>query len=179
VTGLRLWLIKPNAVNYAERYLLRYLIANVSYFLFWILGIRPTTQVAFAEMVWYHVVGPVASAALVEQRSGPRIYEAKDANTARTIESAHRTALANGLVGIREKTPSPSLAEFFKNDFVPCVETKHAAKPETAEYYTDGASMVMQMRAGSQPPRQDQRSARTALRCIRARFAMPIRRQPA
>jgi hypothetical protein len=75
----------------------------------------------------------------------------RNANTARTIESAPRTALANGLVGIREKTPSPSLAEFFKNDFVPCVETKHAAKPETAEYYTDGASMVMQVRAGSQP----------------------------
>jgi hypothetical protein len=103
----------------------------------------------------------------------------RNANTARTIESAHRTALANGLVGIREKTSSPSLAEFFKNDFVLCVETKHAAKPETAEYYTDGASMMMQMQAGFSTPRQDQRSARTSLRCIRARFAMPIRRQPA
>jgi hypothetical protein len=64
LTGLRLWLIKPNAVDLARRYLLTYLIANVSYFLFWILVIRPTTQVAFAEMAWYHVVGPAVSAAL-------------------------------------------------------------------------------------------------------------------
>lgn len=64
VTGLRLWLIKPNAVDFARRYLLTYLIANVSYFLLWILVIRPTTQVAFAEMAWYHVVVPGASAAL-------------------------------------------------------------------------------------------------------------------
>ncbi len=61
---------------------------------------------------------------------------------ARTIESAHRTALANGLVGIREKKPVPSLADFLKNDFVPFVETKHALKPGTAEYYADGANMV-------------------------------------
>jgi hypothetical protein len=64
VTGLRLWLIKPNAVDFARRYLLTYLIANISYFLLWILVIRPTTQVAFAEMAWYHIVGPVASSAL-------------------------------------------------------------------------------------------------------------------
>lgn len=64
VTGVRLWLVKPNAVDFARRYLLTYLIANVSYFLFWILVIRPTRQIAFAEMAWFHVVGPVASAAL-------------------------------------------------------------------------------------------------------------------
>ena len=113
MTGLRLWFIKPNAADFAGRYLLRHLIANVSYFLFWILAIR--------QRLWNNEV--------VRESKKQR-----NANTARTIESAHRTALANGLVGIREKTPSPSLAEFFKTDFVPCVETKHAAKPETAEY---------------------------------------------
>src|SRR5271170_8255887 len=41
---------------------------------------------------------------------------------ARNIESAHRTALANGLVGIREKKPVPSLADFLKNDFEPFVK---------------------------------------------------------
>ena len=53
-----------------------------------------------------------------------------------------RTALANGLVGIREKKPVPSLADFLKNDFLPFVKTKHALKPGTAEYYADGANMV-------------------------------------
>lgn len=61
---------------------------------------------------------------------------------ARNIESAHRTALANGLVGIREKKPAPALADFLKNDFQPFVEAKHTAKPATAEYYVDGANMV-------------------------------------
>jgi integrase len=61
---------------------------------------------------------------------------------ARNIESAHRTALANGLVGIREKKPAPVLADFLKKDFLPFVESKHTAKPATAEYYADGARMV-------------------------------------
>ena len=61
---------------------------------------------------------------------------------ARNIESAHRTALANGLVGIREKKPAPSLTDFLKDDFVKFVKTKHALKPGTVEYYTDGANMV-------------------------------------
>jgi hypothetical protein len=70
---------------------------------------------------------------------------------ARNIESAHRTALANGLVGIREKKPAPSLVHFLTNDFKPFVETKHAAKPGTAEYYTDGANMVCKCDFASEP----------------------------
>lgn len=61
---------------------------------------------------------------------------------ARQMEAAHRTSLAKGEVGIREKKPAPSLADFLKNDFVPFVKTKHATKPGTAEYYVDGAKMV-------------------------------------
>lgn len=38
---------------------------------------------------------------------------------ARNMESAHRTALANGLVGIREKKQAPTLAEFIDNRFEP------------------------------------------------------------
>jgi integrase len=61
---------------------------------------------------------------------------------ARQMEAAHKTSLAKGEVGIREKKPVPSLADFLKNDFVPFVKTKHATKPGTAEYYADGAKMV-------------------------------------
>src|SRR5579871_4626090 len=42
------------------------------------------------------------------------------------MESAHRTALAKGEVGIREKKPAPTLKEFLKGDFQKFVETKHA-----------------------------------------------------
>ena len=38
---------------------------------------------------------------------------------ARNIESAHRAALANGLVGIREKKPSPTLKEFCEDRMEP------------------------------------------------------------
>jgi hypothetical protein len=62
---------------------------------------------------------------------------------ARNMRSAHRTALANGLVGIREKRPIVSLADFLKKDFIPYVESKHATKPGTLEYYRDGANMIL------------------------------------
>jgi integrase len=61
---------------------------------------------------------------------------------ARKMEAAHRTALANGLVGIREKRPAPLLGDFLKYDFQPYVETKHASKPGTVEYYCDGVKML-------------------------------------
>jgi integrase len=39
-------------------------------------------------------------------------------------------------------TPAPVLRDFLKNDFLPYVETKHAVKPGTVEYYNDGARML-------------------------------------
>jgi hypothetical protein len=38
---------------------------------------------------------------------------------ARQMESAHRTSLAKGQVGIREKKPAPTLDEFCKHRFEP------------------------------------------------------------
>lgn len=61
VAGLRLWLVRPHAVSLARRFFLINVIANVAYFIFWIALIRPTRQDAYAEMGWYHVVGPAAS----------------------------------------------------------------------------------------------------------------------
>ena len=46
-------------------------------------------------------------------------------------------------MGIREKKPVPSIADFLKKDFIPYVESKHASKPGTMEYYRDGAGMVL------------------------------------
>jgi integrase len=61
---------------------------------------------------------------------------------ARQMEAAHRTALAKGEVGIREKKPTPLLRDFLKNDFLPFAETKHADKPLTLRYYKQGAAML-------------------------------------
>src|SRR5438094_5911915 len=68
---------------------------------------------------------------------------------ARNMESAHRTALANGLVGIRERKPTPELAEFLRKDFIPFAETKHASKPLTLRYYKQGSDMLIRSSLGS------------------------------
>ena len=61
---------------------------------------------------------------------------------ARQMESAHRTSLAKGEVGIRERKPALTLKEFLKLMFLPYVETRHAAKANTLRYYTDGSTML-------------------------------------
>ena len=62
--GTNLWLVRKGAVSMARRYLLTYLIANLAYFGFWALLMRPHTQLAYAEMGWYHVAGPIGAFAL-------------------------------------------------------------------------------------------------------------------
>src|SRR5215471_11876402 len=63
--------------------------------------------------------------------------------TARKMEAAHRTRLAEGLVGIRERKPAPVLKTFLEADFQPYVVTKHASKPGTIEYYSSGVQMLL------------------------------------
>ncbi len=62
---------------------------------------------------------------------------------ARQMEAAHRTSLAKGEVGIRERKAVPTLKEFLKQEFLPYVETRHVAKHNTLRYYTDGSAMLM------------------------------------
>jgi hypothetical protein len=64
LAGLKLWLVKPSAVRFARIYLMTYLGANIAYFLFWVLIVRPTQVASLVEMGWYHVVSPIPSVAL-------------------------------------------------------------------------------------------------------------------
>jgi integrase len=59
---------------------------------------------------------------------------------ARQMEAAHRTSLAKGEVGIREKKPSPTLAEFIDKRFEPWAKaTFEKASPKTwFDYYRVG-----------------------------------------
>src|ERR1039458_5388827 len=66
----------------------------------------------------------------------------KNQNTARDMEATHRARLAKGEVGIRERKRVPTLFEFMEKSFIPYVNVKHAAKPGTVEYYTDGRKML-------------------------------------
>ena len=53
----------------------------------------------------------------------PRNHAADNDRVARNMESAHRTSLAKGEVGIREKPQAPTLADFLNNTLLPWAET--------------------------------------------------------
>jgi integrase len=59
------------------------------------------------------------------------------------MEAAHRTALAKGEVGIREKKPVPTLKEFAERDFLRFVQSTFAAKPKTLSYYENGINRLL------------------------------------
>jgi integrase len=70
--------------------------------------------------------------------NGEQIQEStKQANkrVAEQMEAAHRTALAKGEVGIRDRKPAPTLSQFAAADFLPYVRSHFAAKPATLGYY--------------------------------------------
>src|ERR1035438_1630464 len=54
---------------------------------------------------------------------------------AEQMEAAHRTALAKGEVGIRDRKPAPTLVEFADQDFLPFVRSTKAEKPNTIRFY--------------------------------------------
>jgi integrase len=57
---------------------------------------------------------------------------------AEQMEAAHKTSLAKGEVGIRDRKPPPTLKDFAENDFKPFVESRFQNKPKTLEYYRAG-----------------------------------------
>src|SRR5215469_11160823 len=63
---------------------------------------------------------------------------------ARQMESAHRTGLAKGEVGIREKKPVPTLSEFIGNRFEPWARSRfEKPSPKTwVGYYRVGLSAI-------------------------------------
>jgi integrase len=63
---------------------------------------------------------------------------------ARNIESAHRTSLAMGEVGIRDKKPVPMLLEFIENRFEPWARSRFQKTcPKTwAAYYRGGLASI-------------------------------------
>src|SRR5215467_8386554 len=83
------------------------------------------------NVYWYHFLFNGQHIQESTKQGNPRV--------ARNMESAHRTALAKGEVGFRERK-ALSLADFLKNEFLPFCETKFKkAKPSTLRYYSYGA----------------------------------------
>ena len=54
---------------------------------------------------------------------------------AEQIESARKTQLAKGEVGIRDRKPVPTMSQFADHDFLPFVRSTSAAKPRTVAFY--------------------------------------------
>ena len=71
----------------------------------------------------------------LERRADPREHETDQQAVAEQMEAAHRTALAKGEVGIRDKKPVPTLKEFAERDFLPFVRATFTAKVKTQKYY--------------------------------------------
>ncbi len=55
--------------------------------------------------------------------------------TAEHMEATHKTSLAKGEVGLRDRKPAPTVAHFAENDFMPNVRARFASIPATLAYY--------------------------------------------
>jgi hypothetical protein len=64
IAGLKLWLVRPDAVRFARRWLWTHLFTNFAYFGLWLVVAKPRQSSIVAEMGWGHVVGPIVSFAL-------------------------------------------------------------------------------------------------------------------
>jgi len=62
---------------------------------------------------------------------------------AEQIEAAHKTSLAKGEVGIRDRKPVPTLRQFAEGDFRPFVASTFAAKIKTKAYYEYGVKSLL------------------------------------
>ena len=58
---------------------------------------------------------------------------------AEQIEAARKTQLAKAEVGIKDRTPCPTLGEFAERSFLPFVENSSKNKPKTVGFYRDRA----------------------------------------
>lgn len=72
---------------------------------------------------------------------GKAIRESTKQNNKRLaeqMEAAHKTSLAKGEVGLRDRKPVPTLKDFAEKNFAPFIESRCQNKPKTLEYYRAG-----------------------------------------
>jgi integrase len=84
---------------------------------------------------WYEFVFNKERFRASTRQGNPRI--------ARQMESAHRTSLAKGEVGLREKKVASTLREFIDGDFRRFIESTFAEKLKTKMYYEHGIKVIL------------------------------------
>ncbi len=62
---------------------------------------------------------------------------------AEQMEAAHKTSLAKGEVGLRDRRPVPTLKDFAEKEFKPFIESRFQNKPKTLEYYRAGIKTLV------------------------------------
>ena len=82
------------------------------------------------RIYWYHFVFNSQHIQNSTKQGNPRV--------ASQMEAAHRTSLAKGEVGIRERKPVPTLGHFMSAEFMPWVEATFNAKHNTFIWYHGG-----------------------------------------
>jgi len=78
------------------------------------------------RVYWYHFVFNGEHVQESTKQGNPRV--------ARQMEAAHRTSLAKGEVGIKERKPIPALKDFAQR-FIDAIQVRCAAKTRTVEFY--------------------------------------------
>src|ERR1700685_3901112 len=63
---------------------------------------------------------------------------------AEQIEAAHKTSLAKGEVGLRDRVPAPTVRQFAVRDFLPFCRSTFTAKPKTLCYYERGTTRLLE-----------------------------------
>ena len=63
---------------------------------------------------------------------------------AEQIEAAHRTSLAKGEVGIRNRTPAMTIRQFANRDFLPFCRSTFVGKTKTLAYYENGTARLLE-----------------------------------
>jgi integrase len=87
------------------------------------------------RVYWYHFVFNGQHIQESTKQGNPRV--------ARQMEAAHRTSLAKGEVGIRERKPVPTLAEFCKRvETYACAQYEQTS-PKTWQWYRFGLNTIL------------------------------------
>jgi len=66
---------------------------------------------------------------------------------AEQIEAAHKTSLAKGEVGIRDRKPAATIRQFANCDFLPFCRSTFVAKVKTLSYYQNGTARLLEYSA--------------------------------
>jgi integrase len=60
------------------------------------------------------------------------------------MEAAHKTSLAKGEVGLRDRKPAPTIRQFAMTDFLPFCRSNFSEKVKTLAYYENGVARLLE-----------------------------------